>query len=85
MADLQKDYPVNRLKNWLRGAYRSMTIWFNSITGTLAAAIPLIPEYLPDLKPYLTQNAYMTLLIINIVGNILLRAKTKTALPEKGQ
>ena len=75
----------NTAKKWLRGTVRSFTVWFNGITGTLTAMIPFIPEYLPEMKPYLTQKTYLTLLAINAIGNILLRIKTNKSLAEKGQ
>ena len=85
MPDLPKDYPVNRLKNWLRGAYRSLTIWFNSVSGTVLIALPYAQDALPQLSQYLGPHIYKWVAGFIIVGNILLRAKTNTALPEKGQ
>lgn len=71
------------LKYWLQGALKSWTIWFNGICGALMALLPLVQEYLPYLQQALTPGVYRFLLIGFVVGNILLRFKTNSALIDK--
>lgn len=33
-----KDYPVNRVRDWLKGALKSLTVWFNSYRSKPAPA-----------------------------------------------
>lgn len=84
MADIPKDYPINRLKRWLRGSLRSFTIWFNSLAATVITALPYAQDALPQLAQYLGPNVYKVIAAVIVVGNILLRAKTSKALPDKG-
>ena len=79
------DYPFDTVKNWLRGARRSLTIWFNSVSGTVLIALPYAQDALPQLSQYLGPHIYKWVAGVVVVGNILLRAKTRKALPEKGQ
>ncbi len=63
--------------NIIRGAFRSRTMWFNLITGVLAIlALPEIIALIPA--------AYLgKLLIINAVGNLILRLLTNQSLVDK--
>lgn len=85
MPAIPKDYPVNRLIYWLRGARRSLTIWFNSVAGTMIAALPYAQDALPQLAQYIGPQTYKIMAAVIVLGNIILRAKTSTALPDKGQ
>lgn len=67
----------------LKGAARSKTIWFNSIAGTVATALPMLQEALPSLQAYITSNVYRWLFIVVVVGNIWLRAITTKSLEDK--
>ena len=71
------------MKYWFIGASKSWTIWFNGICGTLMALLPMVQEYLPYLQQALTPNAYRWMLIGFVVGNVLLRIKTDSALIDK--
>ena len=72
------------IKQWLRGAVRSVTMWLNSVAGSVALALPYLQEQAPSLKLYLPEP-YKWLVAAIIVANILLRVfKTKTAIMEKG-
>lgn len=67
----------------LKGAWRSFTIWFNAL---LLAALPLYEaakESLPDLQGYLPPDLYKWVGVAVVVGNILLRFKTRTDLAHK--
>lgn len=78
------DYPFDRFKKWLKGAFKSMTVWFNSIAGMLIVALPDIQNTLPQLSAYLGQEAYKWLALTVVLSNIALRAKTTKSLSEKG-
>lgn len=80
-----KDYPVNRLRNWFVGALRSLTIWVNSAFGIFIVALPDLQNTLPQLTAYLPPDVYKWLALGLVLSNVLLRAKTKYALSEKGQ
>ena len=67
----------------LKRAHRSVTIWFN---GLIATAFFLIPEaiaYLPQLKDYVSEDMYKTGMVVLLVGNMILRFKTASALRNK--
>lgn len=78
-----KDYALNRLVLWFKGAVKSWTIWINSVAGTLIIALPEIESALPSLMAYLPGNYYKWLAVSVVVLNILLRAKTNKSLVEK--
>ena len=78
-----RDYALNRLVRWFKGAVKSWTIWVNSAVATLIFALPEIERILPSLTDYLPANHYKWLAISVVVSNILLRAKTNKPLSEK--
>jgi len=60
----------------LRGSYKSLTIWFNTIGLVLitsALAEPLVLEYMQE----------NDLMVVILLGNVLLRFKTNTGLEGK--
>ena len=71
----------------LQGTLKSFTIWFNLIIGTITVTlmefIPYAHGLFPELQPYLTAESYKRLALVLIVGNIILRFKTKKSLAEK--
>lgn len=67
----------------LKGASRSKTVWFNSIAGTMLVALPEMKEALPALQTYITPEVYRWLILVVVVGNIWLRAITRSALEDK--
>lgn len=71
--------------DWLRGCFKSMTLWFNGVMAGVILYWPEIVATLPQFREYLGDEAYKSLTLIVLVGNALLRAKTKTSLTEKGQ
>jgi len=79
------DYPINRAGNWIKGALKSLTVWFNSLAGLLVVALPDIQNTLPQLATYLGPDIYKYLALGVVLSNIALRAKTTKALSEKGQ
>ncbi len=72
-----------QIKLNLQGAFKSLTIWFNSL---LLLALP-VAEYasssLPQLQQYLGVETYKLVGLIVVTANILLRFKTKAPLSEK--
>jgi len=60
----------------LKGAYKSFTIWFNSVgllLLSLAVTDPLLVEYMGE----------HGLILVVITGNMLLRFKTSDSLADK--
>ncbi len=55
---------------------RSKTVWFNVLIAVLAA----LEAQAPVLKPVLGEEAYAWLLFSAAMGNVVLRAVTKTPL-----
>lgn len=70
-------------KQRIRGARKSLTIWFNSVAGTLIAAIPFAQDNLPQLQGYLPTNAYQYAMGFVVAANILLRFRTTQGLEHK--
>ena len=71
------------MKDKLRGAWRSVTIWFN---GLLLAALPLFEacrDYLPGLQEYVTPTVYKWVGLSVVLINIGLRFKTSRDLAHK--
>jgi len=64
----------------MKAFWKSLTVWFNTISGTFIAMIPLAMEQLPVLKEYLPVNWYMWALLALTVGNLIIRVKTNTAI-----
>ena len=82
------------MKNWLQDllfrlrhdaakAHKSLTIWFNSVLGVAVVALPYAQEQLPQLQGYLPAGLYHYAMGLLIVGNIVLRFKTTSALADK--
>ena len=70
-------------KAWIRGAFRSSTMWFNSSFAAVAGIVAELPSVLPDLAPMLPPSIYKWLLFANVLGNMALRVKTRVALIDK--
>lgn len=68
---------MQKLKDQIKQAYKSWTIWFNA-TGILilsaALAEPLVLEYLDE-------KGFM---VVILIGNTILRFKTNKGLEDKG-
>lgn len=73
------------MKNWIRGATRSATMWFNAVLGSVLTAVPIVQDAFPQLKEYMPDSWYRWGMGALVVGNILLRLKTNSSIPEKGQ
>lgn len=70
-------------KRKIKGAARSRTVWFNAVVGSATAALPMLETALPGLREHLPQQIYSVALLVIVVGNIVLRAVTTTALEDK--
>ena len=80
-----EDYPVNRLRDWIKGALKSLTVWFNSVAGILIVALPDMQNNLPQLAAYLGPDLYKYLALTVVLSNIGLRAKTTSSLADKAK
>ena len=67
----------------MKAFWKSLTIWFNTVFGSLTALLPIAMEQLPILKEYLPANWYMWALLVLTVGNVIIRARTSTAIGMK--
>jgi biotin transporter BioY len=74
-----------KLQLWLRGAWRSLTIWLNTVGGLIIIGLPELQAALPQVAPYIPGNIYKVLAVVLIVLNVLVRLfKTKSAIIDKG-
>ena len=73
------------MKDTLRGALRSMTVWFNATMGTAAVALPVLQDAAPSLADYIPANVHHHLMGVVVIGNLLLRIKTNSSLADKAQ
>jgi hypothetical protein len=67
------------MKQAIKGAVKSKTMWFNTLTGMLLAAEPALHL----LQPVLGASTYGIVSFVLIVGNVALRTITNKALGEK--
>ena len=75
--------------NKIRGAFKSLTMWFN---GLFLAAFPFaneivsgVQENLPQMGQYIPENIFKTVGMVVVAFNILLRVRTKDSLADKGE
>jgi hypothetical protein len=67
----------------LARAYKSWTIWFHGIAGSVAAFVVYAKANIPELQPYIPSNWYHYMIAVLIAGAILLRFKTTQPLEAK--
>lgn len=80
-------------KQKVKGALKSKTMWFNSLLLCCLPVFELLREslnvfeyihaYMPELQGYLPDNVYKVMGVVVVVGNVLLRLSTKSALEDK--
>lgn len=59
-------------KKW----WKSKTLWFNIVSGVLLA----LESNMQLIQQAMGENVYLVMLLVNIVGNAVLRALTKESL-----
>lgn len=67
----------------LKNSWKSFTIWFNGIIGSLLAGYELFKDDLVQVQQYLTPENWKRLAVAMVVLNIALRFKTSKPLAEK--
>jgi len=63
--------------------HKSVTMWFNSALAFVAFALPEIEIFLPQLREYIPEDNYKLLMLVALVGNFVIRFRTKSALRDK--
>lgn len=63
--------------------WKSLTILFNMALGLVALYLPDLQASMPDLQEYLPADLYHKLMVVVVIGNVLLRFKTSSALEHK--
>lgn len=71
------------LSDKVRGAFKSLTIWFNSLMAFLAFGLPELAVSLPLIAGYLPDDLRGHVTLLTIVGNIFIRFITRKPLEEK--
>lgn len=74
---------LKNLKEDLKRAHLSLTLWFNGVAGTLVVALPEAQASFPQLQEYIPADTYRLVMGVLIVGNMLLRFRTDKALRAK--
>jgi hypothetical protein len=74
-----------KIYEWLRGAFNSLTVWFNTSAAMFIIALPDLQNTLPQLAQYLGPDVYKYLSLAVVLSNIALRAKTTKSLADKGK
>lgn len=67
----------------LKGAWRSLTIWFNGVVAVVVPGLPMLQDAFPQLQPLVPDHLYRYALALVIVANIALRFKTTQDLATK--
>ena len=70
---------VTKIKAVLTGAWKSKTIWFNTLVGSLLAAEAAFPL----LHGLISDFWYGVILFTLTIGNVILRGVTNKALADK--
>lgn len=71
------------LKSKMRGAWRSATIWFNTLAFAALPLLDALQAALPTMQQYTGGRIFATFAIIVLVTNILLRFKTNVDLKDR--
>jgi len=74
---------VEGVRMMKKAFWKSLTIWFNTVSGTIIALVPMALDQLPILKEYLPSSWYMWALLGLTVGNLVIRARTSTSIGMK--
>ena len=71
------------IKEWVVGAFKSWTVWFNAVLLTAGMFANEIMAALPGMREFLPPEMYGKVFLGACAVNILLRIKTNTALNNK--
>ncbi len=82
MKPYLKDH-LAKLKADAVKAHKSLTIWFNSVMGVAVVVLPMAQDNFAQLQDYLPAELYHDMMGLLVVGNIILRFRTSTALSAK--
>jgi len=63
----------------MKAFWKSLTLWFNGLIGSLAVFLPDLLTQLPVVQQYIPGNTYKWLFLFAVFGNVLIRFKTNTA------
>lgn len=75
---------VRKFLDKIYGALRSKTIWFNAVAiPALLLIVDQLQANLGLLAAYMPADKMQTVAVVSIIGNIVLRAITKSALEHK--
>ncbi len=69
--------------NHLKNAWKSLTIWFNSLAGIVVMMGDTIKENLPMMQQYMTAENVKVAAIVVVAINVALRFKTNSSLADK--
>lgn len=67
----------------IKGARKSLTIWFNGLTLAAITLIDLIQPAIPQLQGYVTPEVFKAVGLTVLILNIALRFKTSESLKDK--
>lgn len=73
---------MNKFIERLQGAWRSWTIWINSVAAILLMTLPDLQMVFPQIEGYIPAIYYKYAMGVIIAANILLRFKTSKDLAE---
>lgn len=72
-----------KITSKLKGAWKSYTIWFNSVGIALLSGLPAVADAIPQMQAFLPEDLYRVIGGVIVGANILLRFKTSKSLDEK--
>ena len=83
---------MDKLKAWwnehvlptLRGALKSLTVWFSLALASLPDVLPMVQDNFDAVRPWIPHALQSRSLQLVALIVLLLRMKTKTSLKDKG-
>lgn len=67
----------------LKGARKSLVIWFNGLMLAILPLVPVLIDSLPTMQPYLPANFFKYAMLGVLVINLVLRFRTGQPLQDK--
>ena len=64
----------------MKAFWKSVTIWFNGVVLGIVELVPMLVEQLPVMKAYLPDDIYKWAFLTLVIGNTVIRARTKSAI-----